>query len=239
MLKRNLVYLIGSLQDFIGNTAIFVYEQPLLESNLFNEYSDCVTYFPVVSDNIALEFIDSEVKLSLSSKEELAANCQNNYNNILLETDKIRQYALGKHISEQSAYDELNMSGQLLYAPEKYKSNEFMNDVLRGNYNTMGYWFKLINTYYKDEFWMSLGFIFNDYLIAYLIVKYGRYNGSNKAYDFGLPWNRTKEIRELIIPYEPEYLLQSAYKVSKLDSDIKKGNIAIEDLFDHFMCTIM
>lgn len=227
------------LKDYIGNTAVFIYEQPLPDSTLFKEYDNCVTYFPTVSDNIALEFVDSEVKLSLKSKEELAANCENNYNNILLECDKIKQYAHSKNISEQSAYDELNMSGQLLYTPEKYASNLLMNDILINNFNSLGYWSQLINTYYTNEFWMSLGFIFNDYLIAYLITKYGKYNGSNKSFDYGLPWSRTKEIRELIIPYEADYLLECAYKVSKLDMAVKKGNIQIEDLFDHFMCTII
>lgn len=198
-----------------------------------------MTYFPSVSDNIALEFIDSEISLSMNSKEELAMNCQNNYNNILLESDKIRNYSEGRGISEQSAYDELNVSGQLIYTPEQYRSNEFMNDVLKGNMSAMAYWSQLINTYYLDKFWMSLGFIFNDYLIGYLIAKYGKYQGSNKAYDFGLPWNRTKEIRELIIPYEPNYLLESAYQVAKLDTEVKRGRITQEDLFDCFMCTIL
>lgn len=218
---------------------IMVYEEGLLNSTLFKEYDDIVTHFPTVSDNIAKEFVDSEIKLSLANKEDLAMNCSNNYNNILLETDKIKMYAQGKNISPELAYEELKNQGQLVYKPDPYSYASFMNDVLKGNFNNLGYWTILINTYYQEAFWKSIPYIFNDYLIAYLIKQYGTYEGSNRAYDYKLPWGRTKEIRQFIMPYDADYLLETAYEVSKLDLNIKRGLVSQNNLFDHFMCTIM
>jgi len=88
---------------------IFDYEELPENTTLFKEYQDLITNFPNVKDNIALEFVDSEVTLNQSSKEELAFNCNNNYNSILLETDKIKSYKLASSLSEQKSFEELSI----------------------------------------------------------------------------------------------------------------------------------
>lgn len=55
----------------------------------------------------------------------------------------------------------------------------------------------------------------------------------------GLPWGRIKVIREFIIPYEADDLLEIAYLVSDLDTQIKFGKLAKENLLDHFICLII
>ena len=114
-----------------------------------------------------------------------------------------------------------------------------MNDLLKGNINSLSYWYNLVKANFQEEFWIALESIMDDYLIAYLVVQNGRYNGGNKAYDMGLPWFRIKMIRDFAIPYSAEYLLDTAYKISKLDADIKTGKIEKEKLFDYFMCCII
>lgn len=88
---------------------IFDYEDLSETTTLFKEYPDLITNFSNVKDNIALEFVDSEVTLNQSSKEELAFNCNNNYNSILLETDKIKNYKLANNLSEQKSFEELSI----------------------------------------------------------------------------------------------------------------------------------
>ena len=75
-----------------------------------------------------------------------------------------------------------------------------------------------INKLYSDKFWIMLNSIFTDYLIAYCIQSEGnKYKGSSKAYNLGLPWGRTKEIRDFVMPYDSEYLFETAMKVADLD----------------------
>ena len=169
----------------------------------------------------------------------MAGNCLKNYNNILLEADKIRNYAQAQNISEQAAYDDLYNKNQLLYEYEEFHSYNLMNDLLKGNINSLSYWYNLVKANFQEEFWIALESIMDDYIIAYLIVQNGRFNGGNKAYDMGLPWFRIKMIRDFAIPYSAEYLLDTAYKISKLDTDIKTGKIEKEKLFDYFMCVII
>ena len=59
------------------------YEDDITNTSLYKNFDEKVTYFPEVNDNIAQQFVESELKLDIASKEELAKNCHNNYNKIL------------------------------------------------------------------------------------------------------------------------------------------------------------
>lgn len=231
-----LKYITSLTEDCI----ILVYEEELGSSNLFKNFSQYITYFPTVQDNIALEFVDSEVSLSLESKLELARNCENNYSNICLESDKIKNYAQAKGINEQIAYDNLKLENQLLYKYPDYNPRDLMNDILQGDFQQLGYWCTVINKLYSDKFWIMLNSIFTDYLIAYCIQSEGnKYKGSSKAYNLGLPWGRTKEIRDFVMPYDSEYLFETAMKVADLDLKVKSGQISQDKLFDYFITIII
>ena len=169
-----------------------------------------------MDDKISLQFVDSELSLNQKSKEELSGNCLKNYNNILSEADKIKSYAQAQNISEQATYDDLYNKGQLLYEYEDFHSYNLMNDLLKDNISSLSYWYNLVKTNFQEKFWIALENIIVDYLIACLVVQNGRYNEGNKAYDMGLPWLRIKMIRDFAIPYSANYLLETAYKISKL-----------------------
>ena len=232
-------YIINTFLEKLSNdTVILCLEEELPNSLLWKEYEQYITYFPCVDDKIAYQFIDSEISLDIASKKELARNCENNYNNILLESDKIKNYAQAKNINEQEAYNELESKNQLIYKYETFHSYEFMNDVLQGNISNINYWYNVIKSNFLDEFWIATESIFNDYLIAYFIVKEGKWNGSTKAYELGLYWSRIKTIREFKIPYSDSYLIDTAYKVAKLDADIKLGKIEQTKVLDYFLTII-
>ena len=237
--KSRLEVLQTFLKRLKDDCVILVYEDEQPNTNLFKEFSDYITYFPTVNDNIALEFVDSEVKLCLASKEELITNCKNDYSKICLEADKIRNYAESKGLHHQAAYDDLKAKGQLLYEYPEFDIDGLLDDILLGNFNNLAYWCDLINKKYYEQFWIMLMFIFNNYLIGYCIAKYGSYRGSSLAYDLGLPWGRIKQVKNYIIPYKPDQLLESAFEVAKLDLEVKSGRITLDKLFDHFICTIL
>ena len=81
--------------------------------------------------------------------------------------------------------------------------------------------------------------MFNDFLIAGLIKKYGKYDGSSRAYNYGLPWGRAKEIRELDLPFEYTYYFDCAFKVSEIDELVKSGKILQNNLVDYFITNVI
>lgn len=226
---------IDKLRDF---TCIFDYEEPLPNTNLFKNFDQYITYFPIVQDNIAVEFVQSELKLDDNNTKQMAHNCANNYNNILLESDKVHSYGLSKQLSDQNAYEALKLKNQLLEKVDEFSVSDFMNDILLRNTHNFPYWYEVVKNN-SDKFFGSLTFMFNDFLIAALVKRYGKYKGSEYAYICKLSWNRTKVIREFFIPYDANYLYECAYKISGYDIDIKKGRIDREKLIDYFFSEIV
>lgn len=227
-----------NIKDF---SCLFIYDDvDFQKSNLFSDFADYITEFQAVQSNIAVEFVESELSLLDKSKEELAYNCNNLYNNILLEADKIKNYAQAMGITEQKAFEDLTIKNQLLIKQDEFQSNAFMNSVLVGNYTALAYWCDIVTQYDEyDLFFRSISRMFNDLLIAGLIVKYGVYDGSSRAYNYGLPWGRAKEIREMILPFEYDYYFDSAFKVAEMDGLVKSGKVSRMDIVDYFITNVI
>ena len=172
----------GFIKKLKYDCVILDFETLSDKTNLFRNFGDYITYFPLVEDKIGFEFVQSEVSLIRKSSENLALNCSNNYNSILLETDKIKQYSNAKEINQQQAYDVLNMNKQLIIKPENYDNDLIINDLLLYNSSKFAYWEQLITCNYVDEFWYNLGRTTNDFLIAYFIAKLGKWDGGKAAY---------------------------------------------------------
>lgn len=233
--KEQIVKFIKGLKQYY---CIFVYEKLDENSILIKEFSDYVTYFPVVQNNIAQEFVDNEVSLNLKDSQNLAYNCANNYNNILLESDKIREYAFANKISQQCAYEVLYCKGQLIEIYDEFNANDFMNDVLTQNRQNYFYWYTIMQND-VERFIYSLTFILNDFLIAALVQQYGIWEGGSKAYNLRLPWGRTKVIRDLPIPYDVDYLLNCSYKVAEIDELIKRGKLDRNKVPSYFFYNVL
>jgi hypothetical protein len=168
----------------------------------------------------------------------MAYNCENNYSKILLESDKIKEYSQAKNVTNKVAFETLSIKNQLEERIDTFNAKEFMNDILTGNTYNFAYWYEVI-TNDTDKFFSSIMSIFNDYLIAGLIKEHGSYEGSSAAYNYKLPWNRTKEIRLLNIQYTSEYLFNCAYKVACIDGDVKGGIIQKEKVVDYFFSDVI
>lgn len=237
--KQSKEYIQRFITKINDDLIIMDYETLPETSTLYTEFSINVTNFNNVEDKIAYEFIDSEINVSLNSKKELAYNCENNYNLILLETDKVKNYTQSKNVSNQNSLDNLTNKGQMIYKYDEFNIDYFMNDIISHNTQNYSYWINLINKIYPDQLWICLSRVFSDLLIAYLVKKYGKYPGSSKAYDYGLSWSRAKIIREIDIPYEADYLLYMANEVTQIDMLVKNGSLTIEKILDYFMCILV
>lgn len=227
------------IKRLVDYCVILVYETALPNTTLFKDFSDYITYFPVVENNIAVEFVDGELNLLQSNKEQLAKNCSNNYNNILLESDKIKNYAQVKEMTEENAYEELEIKNQLLEEYDDFNVSLFMCDILTGVTENIPYWVTVVKTKCIDKFYYSLTYMFYDLLIAFLIRRYGRQEGGRRAYNYGLPWKRIKEIRELNIVYTADVLLDIAYNIAGIDNEVKTGKLQKENIIDYIITFVI
>lgn len=102
----------------------------------------------------------------------------------------------------------------------------------------LSYWLNIIKKN-PETFFITLYSVFSDYLIVYLISKYGKWEGSSRAYSYGLPWGRAKFLRNYQFPKESEYYLNCAYSVAEMDTKIKMGSLNREKCIDYFISIII
>lgn len=233
--QTNIQSLISKLTDY---TCILIYDSSFTSSTLYKMFGDYITEFQAVQTGIAKEFIQDEISLIDTDVEELAYNCDNLYNNILLETDKVKAYSLAKNLSQQNAYETLYSKNQLIKKPDEFDSNLFMNAVLTGDYTNLAY---LVSVAEMDttKFLFTIMSMFFDFIISGIIKKYGYKEGSTKAYNYGLYWGRIKELRDLDIIYDDEGLFERAYQVARIDELIKSGKLSKDDVVDYFIVNVI
>lgn len=235
-----------TIQAFINNLiddniCIFIYDTAdFTKSILFKSFNQYITEFQAVQDNIAVEFVDSELNLLDAEKEKLAFNCNNLYNNILLEADKIKVYANALKLSHQSAYEALDLQNQLLVRQEDFSEQQFMDAILTGQYTKLAYWYYVVkNNTDEGVFFRYLGMMFNDFIIAGLIAQHGKYDGGQRAYNYKLSWGRIKILREMEFSFDPEYYYGGACEIAKLDVLVKQGKVGMKDLIDYFLVMVI
>ena len=233
---------INAIQQFIESikdcSIIFVYEVIPETTSLFKDFTDYITYFPEVQDNIGKEFVNSELKVMEADAEQIASNCNNNYNMILLESDKIKEYAQASKITDKGAFDVLDLKEQLVKKVDVFDVGAFMIDVLTDNRRKIPYWYNVAKND-VDRFFSSLVFMFNDFLIAGLLTRFGTYNGGKIAYENKLSWTRTKILRELYINADAEYLFDTAYMIACIDTEVKSGKIERDKVVDYFFSSVI
>ena len=236
---ENLIYKINN--DF---SCIFVYDlagTTFKNTNLFKYFADYITEFQAVQSNIALEFIADELPdINELTASELAYNCENLYSNILLEADKIKSYQNETGVSQQVAFESLKNKNQLLFKQQDFVSNEFMNCVLQGNFTNLSFWYDVVTSENNvNSFFKYLSFIFNDFMIAGLVKKYGYYDGGSRAFRYKMHWGRIIEIRNLNLIYNAEYYFVGAYKVANIDELVKNGTLKNSEIIDYFFNNVI
>lgn len=214
------------------STVILLFESIPDNCVLMEHFAEYITYFPVVQHNVALEFVDDILQLDDKSEDMLVGSCRCNYNQILNESDKIINYSKGRNVSNQIAFETISLKGQLEPYIDEFRGDLFMNDVLQDNNDMYSTWYIIIQEN-CDKFLYYLNSMFNDFIIAGLLVTYGTYKGGSMAYNYKLSWNRVKCIREFNLNKTASYYFNCANILAKLDEYIKTGQLVRENIADY------
>ena len=80
-----------------GNIIIFKYNNLDKRNKFYKHFENNIVEFNKLSNEILTKYIKSSISLSNTNISKLIAICNFNYNQILLEIDKIKQYTANKH----------------------------------------------------------------------------------------------------------------------------------------------
>lgn len=115
-----------------GNTIIFVYNTLDKRGKFFKEFTDYVVFFEALSTEILLKYVNKDLSLSKNRAEYLINICQNSYNKLLLEMDKISTLSQSLGIDHNASFD-MCIQNNAFYIPPNGEIFDLLNAILKGN----------------------------------------------------------------------------------------------------------
>jgi len=94
-----------------GNIIIFKYNSLDKRSKFYKEFESKIVEFNKLSDGVLIKYIQKEINLSGENCKKLIDICNSNYNQILLELDKIKNYDIYNEHNYNSYFVVLDMQG--------------------------------------------------------------------------------------------------------------------------------
>lgn len=141
ILSRPVCYVIRDDNDFVKNETAWQKVEQSLEDNMlileltnvdkrgkfYKYYKDKIVVFEKLSDDVLVKYIQREIELSNKTCKRLIDVCESDYGRILLEIDKIKQYAIDSY---DNAFETLLKEG-VIYQPPKDVMFDWVDTVIR------------------------------------------------------------------------------------------------------------
>ena len=214
---------------------ILIYDE-LPEKGSFRKiFEDYITTFNYVTSDVAVKYVNKENRsIGLDLAKRIAYNCYNSYNNIVEEMNKYNHYTQVKDDAiDAMAWASMFMDRQEIPTPKQFADafitrdinllSLYVNVIKRNDCNILGYIPELYNTVN---------------IFTYLKI-YGKWDGGTRAYNAGEFWGRIKEIRDYMVPYTKNDLLDIRWALDKLDKDIRSGRMPSQYAWDWLIGVIL
>lgn len=120
----------GTFQN--GNVIVLVYSSIDKRGKFYKEFADNIVHFEHLSEDVLLKYIAKECDIDKKKASYLINICSNDYNMILLETDKIKNLAKSLNISHNEAFD-MCLKNNAFYIPPEGEIFDLLNSILSGN----------------------------------------------------------------------------------------------------------
>lgn len=108
---------------------LFVYNTIDKREKFYKEFTDYIVTFDALSTDILVKYVLKEIDVSKDKASFLVELCQNSYNKILLETDKLKCLANHRGISDNEAFD-ICLKSNYFHRPVEGEVFDLLNSIL-------------------------------------------------------------------------------------------------------------
>lgn len=218
---------------------ILVYANIDKRSKFYKTYSDIITVFEPLSEDILIKYIQHDIDLSKDNCKQLISICENNYSRILLELDKIKNYkeAMVGDCDINNVFYILLQDKAIYVSPED-DVFKFVDAVCIGDVTES---FRCADDYKKLQK-SPLAFIsllYNNMKQMLQVLSSGGLSTSDISRITGLsPW-LINQIGNKLGAYTVGELVQAIRLLYKVDSDVKSGKIDQDIAIDYVLVNIL
>lgn len=239
MLKSRHIYVLRDCKDFLSSDElqakyerfrasdsiiILVYTTIDKRSKMYKKFSDKIVQFDYMSEDVLVKYIQKEIPLSERNARGLIQICDNDYGRILLEIDKIKNYAEGNvtliRNIEDNAFRILLEEGVIYQSPQD-RIFDFVDAVLR---------YKPKKSFEIYEECIEAGentfvFLVNLYNNAKNVLQYQTCKGRDVEKTTGMTSQQVYHAKNKGGVYSNDDLLYFMNLIQKCDVAIKRGTI--------------
>lgn len=213
---------------------ILIYNNIDKRSKFYNKYKSKIITFEKLSKSMLAEYIKRDIGLDKRDGEQLAEMCNCNYNQILLESDKIKQLAKIDRISIKTAFEILK-TNKLIHTPPQDVTFNFIDAICKRQSKL------------SFELWEELKSLnqspFGVLALLYINIKQMLLVKSTKGVDIakktGLTAWQIKMAKEKGDNYSIRELVNAMKIIQQTEKNIKIGKIDINIAMDYIIINIL
>ena len=251
MLKSRQIYVLRDNKDFLSSDelqakfehfkasdsiVILVYTSIDKRSKLYKKFQDKIVQFDYLSEDVLVKYIQKEIDLSTKNCKILIDICDRDYGRILLEMDKIKQYAEGNvtliRNVENNAFEILLDSGVIHINPQD-RIFDFVDAVLNCKPKKSFEIYSECKEFGESTFVM----LTNLYNNAKRVLQYQTCTSKDIEKATGMTSQQIYHAKNKSGVYSDEDLIYLMKLIQKCDTAIKTGTIE-EDIAVPYMLTM-
>ena len=223
----------GNIQK--EHTIIFIYNNLDKRTKFYKKYKDDLTEFNKLDTNILAAYIMRNISLSNRAAMELAKMCNNDYSQILMESDKLVRLSEAANIGIEESFNRAKSFG-LIYQPIGEIVFELVDNICRRNSNAV---FKLLEGLKEqgDNVLGVISLIYNNFRSMLLVQSAG--NSKDLSSRTGLTGWEIKLAKEKGQRYQIGELVRALRIIRETEKGIKTGKIEMGIALDYIMVMIL
>jgi len=217
------------------HTIILVYSQLDKRGKFYKAYKDKICEFEKLHESMLAKYIQKDLDLSTQHATDLAVMCENSYNRILMEVDKLKNLMSCYNLTAEQAFDKIISEG-LIYTTKNEITFELVDAICKRNIQTT---FELL-TYLdpvKDSPIAILSLLYNNIKAMLLVAVCPE--GCKISDTTGLTGWQVKMAYEKGHNYSAKELLRIMKVIKYTDESIKIGRIEPQYALSYLVSCVM
>lgn len=189
-------------------------------SRFYNHFKNIIVEFNRLPENVMIKHIRKEIDLSESSCKRLIGLCESDWGRIVIEVDKIKNYADALKLDDETAFREL-LNQKAIYQPPQDAIFDLVDAILRRKLKLS---FQLLQECISinENTFAILSVLYNN---ARQVLQVQTCKGRNIEQSTGLTAWQVKCAKERCNYYADEDLMYLLELIAKIDNGIKNGLI--------------
>lgn len=203
-------------------------------TKFYKKYADRIIEFKPLSDTLLIKYIQKDINIKTQYCEELISRCNGNYSRILLEIDKVKNFATAENINDNEAVQRL--LDKVIYKEAKDVLFDFTDAVL--NRNNVDRIFSLMDESYDagEATFVMLTALYNN---VKAVLQVQECTNKDISKSTGLTAWQIKNAKRFIGRYATEELRNFLKLIKKIESGIKKGRIEEQNAIEFLLVSVL